>query len=87
MPLQLAGVVAPWPRLDAVAVRTAAALLYVAGLGGTLWAQFAMGDAWRIGVRETERTSLVARGPVRWPRIQRSTLRVRSGLRVASVAK
>jgi protein-S-isoprenylcysteine O-methyltransferase Ste14 len=66
--LQLAGVVAPWTGLDGVPVRMAAVALYVIGLAGTLWAQFAMGDAWRIGVRKTERTSLVARGPFRWVR-------------------
>jgi protein-S-isoprenylcysteine O-methyltransferase Ste14 len=66
--LQLAGIVAPWDALETAAARAAGGALYVAGLAGTLWAQFAMGDAWRIGVRETERTTLVARGPFRWVR-------------------
>ena len=35
------------------------------GLAGTLWAHASMGDAWRIGIDPTERTSLVMRGPYR----------------------
>ncbi len=66
--LQLAGLVAPWSALDAAGFRSASVVLYGAGVAGTLWAQFAMGDAWRIGVREGERTTLVARGPFRWVR-------------------
>jgi len=66
--LQLAGLVHSWRGLDVAAVRVAAVALYGAGLAGTLWAQFAMGDAWRLGVRETERTALVAGGPFRWVR-------------------
>ena len=30
---------------------------------GTLWCYAAMGDAWRIGVSETETTALVSHGP------------------------
>jgi len=66
--LQLAGILAPWHTLETAQARAAGGALYVAGLAGTLWAQFAMGDAWRIGVREAERTTLVARGPFRWVR-------------------
>lgn len=66
--LQLAGVVAPWGALATPAARAAGVALYAAGLAGTLWAQFAMGDAWRIGVRPSERTALVAAGPFRWVR-------------------
>jgi protein-S-isoprenylcysteine O-methyltransferase Ste14 len=42
----------------------------VAGLGivATVWAQFAMGASWRIGVDEKERTALVTAGPFRWVR-------------------
>src|SRR2546423_7851849 len=42
----------------------------VAGLGilATVWAQFAMGASWRIGVDDTERTALVTGGPFRWVR-------------------
>ena len=84
--LQLAGLVRPWVVLDTAAVRVAAVGLYGAGLAGTLWAQFAMGDAWRIGVRETERTALVAGGPFRWVRnpIYSSMLLVALGLALAA---
>lgn len=43
-------------------------LLYGVGVAGTLWAQFAMGDSWRIGVDTGIRTALVAGGPFRWVR-------------------
>ena len=43
-------------------------LLLGVGLVGTLWAQFAMGDSWRIGVDQRARTELVSRGPFRWVR-------------------
>jgi protein-S-isoprenylcysteine O-methyltransferase Ste14 len=33
------------------------------GLAGTLIAQLAMGDSWRVGVDESERTELVTSGP------------------------
>ena len=38
-------------------------LCLAVGIVGTLWAQLAMGDSWRIGVDPRERTSLVQRGP------------------------
>jgi len=84
--LQLADLVSPWRGFDAPAVRMAAVALYGAGLAGTLWAQFAMGDAWRIGVRETERTALVAGGPFLWVRnpIYSSMLLAALGLALAA---
>ena len=39
------------------------AVLAVAGILATVGAQFAMGDAWRIGVDPSERTELVTDGP------------------------
>ena len=83
---QLASLVRPWRILDASAIRMAAVALYGAGLAGTLWAQFTMGDAWRIGVRETERTALVAGGPFRWVRnpIYSSMVLVALGLALAA---
>ncbi len=66
--LQLAGAVAPWSTLDTPATHAAGLALYAAGVAGTMWAQFAMGDAWRIGVRQSDRTALVAAGPFRWVR-------------------
>lgn len=66
--LQLAGVLTPNPELDGSAVWATALLLYTLGVSGTLWAQFAMGDSWRIGVDATARTGLVATGPFVWVR-------------------
>ncbi|HET7478137.1 MAG TPA: isoprenylcysteine carboxylmethyltransferase family protein [Rubrobacteraceae bacterium] len=37
--------------------------LYLVGLSGTLTAQLMMGDSWRIGVDEREKTRLVTGGP------------------------
>ena len=47
-----------------------AAGVVVAALGmlATVWAQFAMGESWRIGVDAEERTDLVTAGPFRWVR-------------------
>lgn len=42
--------------------------LYAVGLGGTLWAQLAMGSSWRIGVDPSEHTALVMAGPFQWVR-------------------
>lgn len=66
--LQLAGLIAPHPALTTPAVRSIGVILYLAGIIGTLWAQFAMGDSWRIGVDAGARTALVASGPFRWVR-------------------
>jgi len=63
--LDLAGVASRAALLDAPAARALGLTLYAAGLGGTLWSQLAMGDSWRIGVDESERTTLVTRGPFR----------------------
>lgn len=38
------------------------------GVAGTWWAQSAMGDSWRVGVRASEQTTLVSSGPFRWVR-------------------
>ncbi len=40
-------------------------VLTVAGIAGTMWAQLAMGESWRIGVDAEERTALVTTGPYR----------------------
>jgi len=66
--LQLAGVVRPAASLVTPWVQAAGALLYLAGVVGTLWAQFAMGESWRIGVDAGAHTALVAAGPFRWVR-------------------
>lgn len=66
--LQLVGAVEgydiPFPRMAQIV----GCLLYAVGVAGTLWAQFAMGDSWRIGVDSSARTALVAGGPFRWVR-------------------
>jgi len=66
--LHLAGWARAWNALDTSLAHALGATLYVVGLGGTLWAQFAMGTAWRIGVDAGERTTMVASGPFRWVR-------------------
>ena len=54
------------PLLDAPRLQLAlGAPLYLIGLVGTLWSQLAMGDSWRVGVSEGERTALVTAGPYR----------------------
>lgn len=66
--LQLADAVTPLPGLDTPLAHAFGLAAYVAGVAGTLWAQFAMGESWRIGVDTSERTRLVASGPFRWVR-------------------
>jgi protein-S-isoprenylcysteine O-methyltransferase Ste14 len=61
--LAASGWLAPFAALDRPLVHALGGLLYAAGIAGTLWAQLAMGDSWRIGVDEDERTALVTRGP------------------------
>lgn len=64
----LAGWVEPWRAMDGPRAHLAGALLTVLGAAGTVWSQFAMGDAWRIGVDAGERTALVESGPFTWVR-------------------
>jgi protein-S-isoprenylcysteine O-methyltransferase Ste14 len=66
--LQLAGVLTPaalplQPLLQGFGIA-----LFAAGIAGTLWAQLAMGESWRVGVDPSERTTLVVAGPFRWVR-------------------
>jgi len=65
---QMLGVMEALAWLDRPVVHGAGLGLAVSGLLATLWSQFAMGDAWRIGVDECERTALVVAGPFRWVR-------------------
>ena len=58
----------PLPLLAAPALQAAGALLAVFGIGATFWAQSQMGAAWRIGVADGDRTSLVTAGVFRWVR-------------------
>lgn len=65
---QLVGWVAPVAALDRGAFHVLGILLAVVGIAGTLWAQLAMGDSWRVGVDRDERTTLILAGPFRWVR-------------------
>lgn len=51
--------------LDQLPLRVGGAVLALAGVAATLWAQLSMGASWRIGVDATERTDLVRTGPFR----------------------
>jgi protein-S-isoprenylcysteine O-methyltransferase Ste14 len=61
--LALVDTVEPIEGLDTRAAHAAGIVLFLLGLGATLAAQFAMGESWRIGVDESERTDLVTEGP------------------------
>jgi protein-S-isoprenylcysteine O-methyltransferase Ste14 len=60
--LQLAGVVEPLPFLRATGIQVAGIAIAVVGLIGTSYAQLAMGNSWRIGVDDSETTTLVRSG-------------------------
>jgi protein-S-isoprenylcysteine O-methyltransferase Ste14 len=66
--LQITGALAPISGLEGPGSMAAGLVLYAVGVTGTLWAQFAMGESWRIGVDAAARTSLVATGPFVWVR-------------------
>ena len=53
----------PIGPLDRPFLAVAGVALAGAGIVGTFVTQFAMGDSWRIGLDETERTTLVTGGP------------------------
>ena len=61
--LDIAGVIGPIGVLDGELGHAAGGGLFFGGLFATLLAQVAMGDSWRIGVDESERTELVTTGP------------------------
>ncbi len=42
--------------------------MIILGYGGTLWSYHVMGNSWRMGVKEQERTELIRRGPFKWIR-------------------
>ncbi len=63
--LDLVGALRPNAALSGPAARNAGVILFLLGASGTLWAQFAMRDAWRVGVDPTERTELRTTGPFR----------------------
>jgi protein-S-isoprenylcysteine O-methyltransferase Ste14 len=61
--LDVLDVLEPLEALDSAAVRSTGIAVFLAGLIGTLYAQIAMGESWRIGVDEQEQTALVTSGP------------------------
>lgn len=63
IPLTALGAIGVAGFLDTELARAAGAGLFWGGLVTTLIGQSAMGDSWRIGVDENDRTELVVRGP------------------------
>jgi protein-S-isoprenylcysteine O-methyltransferase Ste14 len=61
--LDLTDVVDPIPALDGSVAHAAGIVLALAGIAGTVGAQLAMGDAWRVGIDHDQRTELVTDGP------------------------
>lgn len=61
--LALLDVVEPIDALNQSGVHIAGVVLALAGIVLTLYAQIAMGNSWRVGVDESERTELVTEGP------------------------
>lgn len=59
----LLGLIEPFPALAASWLQLAGVALAGIGIAGTLAAQVAMGDSWRVGVDADERTELVTDGP------------------------
>jgi protein-S-isoprenylcysteine O-methyltransferase Ste14 len=62
--LVLTGVAHTWWELGTPGLVVGSAVT-LSGLLGILWSQGAMGNSWRIGVQEDERTQLVSGGPFR----------------------
>jgi len=61
--LQIAGALNSVEALDGEGASILGVVLASLGIAITLIAQFAMGDAWRIGVDPSERTEMVVHGP------------------------
>jgi len=61
--LDRAGMSQPIAVLDGTVGHALGFVLYAVGVAGTLYAQFAMGASWRVGVDPTERTALITAGP------------------------
>ena len=60
--LQEIGVVEPVRMLSVVWLQTVGIVIATAGIAATVYSQLEMGDSWRIGVDETETTTLVLTG-------------------------
>ena len=61
--LEVTGAMDPLDVLDGPGAHALGLALFGLGLAGTLYAQLAMGESWRVGVDESERTELVTQGP------------------------
>jgi protein-S-isoprenylcysteine O-methyltransferase Ste14 len=61
--VDLLDVIGPVGAVDGELGHAAGAGLFFGGFTATVLAQVAMGDSWRIGVDESERTELVTSGP------------------------
>jgi protein-S-isoprenylcysteine O-methyltransferase Ste14 len=61
--LDLLGIMEPVAFLGRLPFRVLGLPMFGLGLAGTLLAQLAMGDSWRIGVDESQKTELVTAGP------------------------
>ena len=61
--LDVAGALDPLEPLDGPGAGAAGLAVFGLGLVATLYAQLAMGESWRVGVDERERTRLVTEGP------------------------
>ena len=53
----------PIAAIDGPGAHAAGLVLFGLGLAATLYAQLAMGESWRVGVDQNERTELVTGGP------------------------
>jgi len=61
--LDVTGALEPIDLLDGPVGHALGLALFALGLAATLYAQLAMGESWRVGVDENERTDLVTHGP------------------------
>jgi protein-S-isoprenylcysteine O-methyltransferase Ste14 len=61
--LDVTDVIEPLDAFDSAGVRATGVAIFLAGLVATVYAQVAMGESWRIGVDDQERTALVTSGP------------------------
>jgi protein-S-isoprenylcysteine O-methyltransferase Ste14 len=61
--LQMEGALSPLAAFDGALADILGIVLACVGIAITVLAQFAMGDAWRVGVDPSERTGLVTNGP------------------------
>lgn len=66
--LDLAGIIGPVSALNNTPIHAVGFVAFSIGIAATLTAQMSMGDSWRIGVDEQERTDLVTDGPFAYVR-------------------